>query len=146
MKAKGKQIIAGLALAAVIGGCGLFLTAAPQVKRPCVQEYVAGQGNIKGDVDAEKYLEIDERLAVGADQDCWAVFKNPAAALNALEEKCPAGLKLIRKEYGLSPFISLDHESYKIYGWQVAAGTEEEREQARFVSQFMDIYENSFRA
>ena len=38
----------------------------------------------------------------------------------------------------------VDFGSYKTYGWQVTTGTQEEREQALFVTGFMDIYENSF--
>ena len=35
-------------------------------------------------------------------------------------------------------------KNYKTYGWQVTTGTAEEKEQARFVSSFLDIYNNSF--
>ena len=31
-----------------------------------------------------------------------------------------------------------------MYGWQLTEGTEEELRQARFVTGFVDIYENSF--
>ena len=52
--------------------------------------------------------------------------------------------KLIQKEFNLLPLTNFNYKSYKIYGWQVTTGTNEEKEQSRFVSSFMDIYENSF--
>ena len=36
------------------------------------------------------------------------------------------------------------YKNYKTYGWQVTTGTAEEKKQARFVSSFLDIYNNSF--
>ena len=42
------------------------------------------------------------------------------------------------------PLTNFTYKSYKTYGWQVTTGTDEEKEQARFVSSFLDIYENSF--
>ena len=39
---------------------------------------------------------------------------------------------------------NFNYKNYGTYGWQVSTGTKEEQEQARFVSSFMDIYENSF--
>ncbi|MGL5066303.1 MAG: hypothetical protein ACRC6T_00545 [Sarcina sp.] len=38
----------------------------------------------------------------------------------------------------------LNYKSYGTYGWQVNSGTQEEKEQAKFISSFIDIYENSF--
>lgn len=136
---RGALIIAGLALTAAVA----FGGAHKEAVHPWVQEYTAGQGNIKGDVDTGKYLEIDERLEIGADAGGMAVFKDPAAALRCLEEKYSKGIELIRREFGLLP-PKFDFAGYKTYGWQVTGGTEEERQQALFVSQFMDIYENSF--
>ena len=54
------------------------------------------------------------------------------------------GIKLIQKEFNLLPLNRFNYKSYGTFGWQVTIGTEEEKEQARFVSSFMDIYENSF--
>lgn len=54
------------------------------------------------------------------------------------------GIKLIQKEFNLLPLNIFNYKSYGTFGWQVTIGTKEEKEQARFVSSFMDIYENSF--
>ena len=74
------------------------LSACSDIKNPYVREYAAGEGNMKGDVDAKSFYDRDVRFEIGATADGYAVFKDPDAA----------------------------------------------REQARFVSSFFDIYENSF--
>ena len=56
------------------------------------------------------------------------------------------GIALIQKEFKLPPLCNFTFRRYLTYGWQVTTGTAEEQEQAFFVSQFMDVYENSFRA
>lgn len=139
---KVRLAIAGLALTAAAGF--MLLGQGPgRVAHPWVQEYTVGQSGIRGSVDTGKYLKADERFEIGADAEGTAVFKEPEAALAALEEKYGQGLSLIQREFGLMP-VKWDYESYKTYGWQVSTGTQEEREQALFVTQFMDIYENSF--
>lgn len=40
------------------------------------------------------------------------------------------------------PISKFNYGEYKTYGWQVTKGNLEIKEQARFVSEFMDIYEN----
>ena len=115
-----------------------------KVKNPATQEYKAGTGNIKGDVDVEKYLKIDQRFEIGADKDGLAVFKDPHKAYQALTEKYSDGIKLIQKEFDLEELSENSYESYKTYGWQVETESPEEKDQARFVSGFFDIYENSF--
>ena len=42
------------------------------------------------------------------------------------------------------PLTNFTYKSYKTYGWQVTTGTDEEKEQAIFITSFLDIYENSF--
>ena len=55
-----------------------------------------------------------------------------------------AGIAKIRDEFSLPPLTRFTYQLYKAYGWQVTSGTEEEKAQARFVTVFLDIYENSF--
>ena len=52
---------------------------------------------------------------------------------------------LIKSEFDLPDLNQRNYDVYGEYGWQVNGGTDEEREQADFVSDFMDIYENSFK-
>ncbi len=120
----------------------------PTIKYPSVQEYVAGQGNIKGNVPVEEYTSISEAFAIGADKDGYAVFKDPENALVKLLELYSDGINLIQTEFDLEPLSHDTYDAYKEYGWQITAfgtqGTAEEREQVVFVEKFIDIYENSF--
>ena len=114
------------------------------VKHPYTQEYEAGQGNIQGNVNTEDYYKRDTRFEIGATAEGMAVFKDPAAAFTALQEKYADGIALIQKEQNLQPLSQKNYQEYKTHGWQVTTGSEAEKEQALFVSRFMDIYENSF--
>lgn len=145
MKRRGCYIILILFILVCIGLKGYKGYTGIDVKYPYVQEYVAGKGNIKGNVDVAAFHAIDERFAIGANENGYAVFKDPEAAFDALLEKCPDGIKEIQEAFDLNePFNRRNWEGYKTYGWQVSSGTEEVKEQARFVSGFLDIYENSF--
>lgn len=135
-----KKIFKILILILMLAAC----SSQGKVKNPATQEYKAGTGNIKGDVDVEKYLKIDQRFEIGADKDGLAVFKDPHKAYQALTEKYSDGIKLIQKEFDLEELSENSYESYKTYGWQVETESPEEKDQARFVSGFFDIYENSF--
>lgn len=108
------------------------------------QIYISGEGNIKGSVDIIEFGKINIDFDIGANKYGNAVFKNPDKALRTLKKDYSKGIKLIQKEFNLLPLTSLNYRSYQVYGWQVTSGTDEEKEQARFVSAFMDIYENSF--
>lgn len=108
------------------------------------QLYIAEEGNIKGNVDINKFGKINIAFDIGANKYGEAVFKNPKKAMQTLKREYSQGIKLIQKEFKLLPLTNFNYKSYKTYGWQVTTGTDEEREQARFVTYFMDIYENSF--
>ncbi len=127
-----------------ISTCTLVTAAGTRIRNPYTQEYKPGQGNIKGNVDVEKYMSIDSRFEIGAAADGYAVFKDPDNAYDALVEKYAEGIWLIQKEFNLLPLTRTNYDSYGVYGWQTTTGTEEQQEQAAFVSSFIDIYENSF--
>lgn len=141
MKKSELAILSVLILAAVF----VFNGKINKVTNPCVQDYVAGQGNIRGNVNVEDYYERDARFAIGAGEDGYAVFKDPDKAYAALREHYPEGISLIRKEFHLVGLSKLNYSSYQTYGWQATTGSEEARQQAQFVSRFFDIYENSFK-
>ncbi len=105
-------------------------------------EYVADFAN--GDVDVNKFISLSEDFAIGANKYGYAVFKNPDKAFKTLKKEYKAGIKLIKKEYRLPPLLRSTYQLYKSYGWQVQNGTFKEIMEARFVSEFLDIYENSF--
>lgn len=135
-----KKILKILALILILTAC----SSQGKVKNPATQEYKAGTGNIQGNVDVDKYLKIDQRFEIGADKDGMAVFKDPHKAYQALTEKYSDGIRLIQNEFDLEDLSESSYEFYKIYGGKVETGTPEEKDQARFVSGFFDIYENSF--
>lgn len=109
------------------------------------QIYISDEENIKGDVDINKFGKINIDFDIGANKYGFAVFKNPYRAFRRLKKDYKDGIKLIKKEFRLLPLSNFNYKSYKTYGWQVTGGSDRAREQARFVSSFMDIYENSFR-
>ena len=108
------------------------------------QEYIAGQGNIKGNVDVSYFKNISDDFDIGANKYGYAVFKNPEKALERLKENYKDGIKLSQSEYDLQDLSQDNYKIYGTYGWQVSTGSEKEKEEAGFVSYFMDIYENSF--
>ena len=100
--------------------------------------------DIIGDVDVNYFGKINIDFEVGANKYGVAVFKNPQKAFKTLKKDYKKGLKLIQKEFNLLPLSNFNYKSYATYGWQTTTGSKEEQEQARFISAFMDIYENSF--
>ena len=121
-----------------------FYTNSTHITNPYTQEYIVGESNIKGNVDIKKYTNIDKKFEIGADKNGYAVFKNPNEAFDIFLEKYNLGIVAVKKEFNLKDLNKKDFESYKIYGGQLTSGTEEEKEQAVFISEFLDIYENSF--
>ncbi len=116
------------------------------VKHPWVQEYVPGQGNVRGAVDTAKFLAVSEDLAIGADAEGRAVFKDPYKALRALSREYGSTLGKLRLQNLLPP---LGYGNYKRY-YEASirsnprATTEAEIRELAFIRGFFDIYENSF--
>lgn len=131
-----------------LAACNKTESKVPAIQHPYVQEYVVGQGNIKGSVSVDEYTSISEDFAIGADKDGYAVFKDPEKALAKLLELYSDGINLIQTEFDLAPLSYDTCDAYKEYGWQITAfgtqGTAEQREQVVFVEKFIDIYENSY--
>jgi len=109
------------------------------------REYIAGSGNIKGNVDTKHFYNLSTDFEIGVNRYGYAVFKKPDVALTRLISDYRTGIDLIKKEYNLAPLSQNNFENYKKCGCQVTTGTKEEKEQAKFISGFFDIYENSFR-
>ena len=92
MKKSELVILSVLILAAVF----VFNGKINKVTNPCVQDYVAGQGNIRGNVNVEDYYERDARFAIGAGEDGYAVFKDPGEAFAAQVRDLTAGRCAVR--------------------------------------------------
>lgn len=127
-------------MAFVLPGCG----GSPKIQHPYAQAYVAGEGNIQGAVDAAAWAALDPAFVIGADAEGAAVFQDPEKAFSAFADKYADGIACIKAEFDLDKLTPESYAAYKTYGWQTAAGTETERAQAASVSEFLDIYENSF--
>lgn len=132
------------ALAAVIVLLIAIFTTWRPVKNPATQEYIVGRGNCRGQVDTARFLAVDDAFAIGADEDGMAVFKNPARALRALRAHYGEGVWLIQKELHMLPLTPYTYYPYAMGGWAPTSGTDKAKEQAHFVTRFIDIYENSF--
>lgn len=115
-----------------------------EIPYPSVQEYVAGQGNIKGNVKVEKFTSISENFAIGANRDGYAVFKDPYKAFDTFVVLYEKGINRTQEEYGLSDISYTNYADYKHWGWYLKWATDKEREQGYFIVEFLDIYENSF--
>lgn len=111
------------------------------IRNPAVQEYTPG---IQGSVDKSLFEDLSESYAIGADQSGKAVFKEPYRAFDTMTAQCADGLALIQEEFDLPPITRRDFDAYKVYGFQTSGGSDQAREQASFVTRFLDIYENSF--
>ena len=116
------------------------------IRNPWVQEYIPGQGNIRGAVDTAKYLAVSQDFAIGASADGYAVFKDPYKALRALSREFGSTLRKLRVQNLLPP---LGYGNYRRYLTASAranpwAVTEEEIRELAFIRGFFDIYENSF--
>ena len=133
-----------LAVIACIVTAVCFLTNPIAVRNPWVQEYIVGAEGILGQVDKEKYESVHEDFAIGADKYGRAVFKNPLKAFDTMKKLYTDGLTLIAEEQELAPISQSNYNLYKKFGWQITSGSEEAQKQARFVTNFLDIYENSF--
>ena len=110
---------------------------------PCVQDYIAGQGNIKGNVNVEDYYERDERFAIGAGEDGCRRFQGSRQGF-------PRCAKTIRKAFRSFERSFICSRAFKaqlpllqnLTGGPQAA---RKRRANRPSSSFFDIYENSFR-
>jgi len=88
----------------------------------------------------------NEAYAIGSNKDRMPVFKDTDKAFKQALIDYEEGFKAIQKEFNLKPISKKNWEAYKTYGWQLSADNDEEiRRQGREITQFFDIYENSFK-
>ena len=106
--------------------------------------YNINKEDIKGNVDINFFGYENIDFDIGANKYGYAVFKNPKKAFKTLKKEYSDGIKIIQKEFKLPPLNNFTYKSYKTYGWQVTTGTPSLKKEAKFVTLFLDIYENSF--
>ena len=78
-------------------------------------------------------------------EDDFPVFKYPEKALKQAKSNYSDALDFIRQEYNLLPLSKYNYKKYGIYGWQLITNDEMISDQGRKLTQFIDIYENSFK-
>jgi len=135
-------VTACICIAAVV--CFMTNPLGSYIPNPYVQVYIPGQGNILGSVDTESYLKISEDFAIGADKYGRAVFKDPHKAFKTFKKLYADTISYIQKEEDLPALSHKNYNIYKVYGWQMTDGTQEQAARSRFVTRFLDVYENSF--
>lgn len=138
-----KFLIISVVLCFVIGLACVFFLHNSSNKLLYSQEYVVGQGNIKGNVNIEYFLERSECFDIGANSYGYAVFKDPNAAFTVFIDLYSEGIELVQKEFNLDPLTETNYNGYMQCAFLMAGDSEAEK-QARFIPKFLDIYENSF--
>lgn len=110
-----------------------------------VKEYIVGETGIKGNVDITKF-DTNTAYQIGANKEGYAVFKNPDKAFSQMKKDFKKGISAIRKEYHLLPLTRWNFKNYETYGWQLTETENfESKVQARKLSSFLDIFENSIK-
>lgn len=137
-------LVLAAATVCIILAAALLTNPGTAIRNPAVQEYTPGAPGIQGSVDKAAFESLSESYAIGTDRNGRAVFKDPFAAFDTMTTQCADGLALMRETFELPPITRRDFDSYKVYGFQAIDGSEQAREQASFVTRFLDIYENSF--
>ena len=115
----------------------------PQEELLYTQEYLPGSGNIKGNVEKEKWDSLGESFEIGANADGYAVFKNPKKAMDAICRDYRVGIKAMRKEGAPWGLFRLHYKAYPNY-FHVSSKDPEVQRQVNIIAGFVDIYENSF--
>ena len=88
----------------------------------------------------------DGAYDIGANKDGMPIFKNPDKAFNQALIDYADGFAAIQKEFDLKPISKRNWKEYENYGCQLSGDNDEDiRKQGVKISQFFDIYENSFK-
>lgn len=81
---------------------------------------------------------------IGANSKGKPIFKTPQKAFQQALIDFSAGFKEIKEEYHLWPASRFNWKPYHNYGWQLTTENKSIQSEGRQISQFFDIYENSF--
>lgn len=121
----------------------------------CMMLMLTGCGNpnseVVGEYDISKLggdfvKSSNEAYAIGANKDGMPIFKDTDKAFNQALIDYTDGFTAIQKEFDVKPISKKNWEGYKNYGWQLSTNNDEEvRKQGIEITQFLDIYENSFK-
>lgn len=105
-------------------------------------------GPYNGSANIDMYLEY-EQWQIGENKYGQLIFVDPDKAFELAQEKYSDAISLIyehfNEEYQLGQFSQNNYQQYKMLGWQIPTDDEEIRLSGVRLTQFLDIYENSFK-
>ena len=100
----------------------------------------------EGDVSEWSRLFPDHSAyEMALNEDNQPVFKNPAEALAKARSDYSDAAAVLRKEYRFLPMSKYNCYKYGKFGWQIVSEDERISAQGQKLTQFIDIYENSFK-
>ena len=107
-----------------------------QVYYPLLEE-------VRGNVDIEYFISRSMDFDIGANRLGYAVFKNPRLAFKTFKKDYAEEIKVVQKEFNLGTFNIFNLDGYKNLARQ--STKRDIYPDIKFISSFLDIYENSFR-
>lgn len=122
-----------LALVSLVG----WLHSLPPAAYPIVEDYADG-------VRIQSSFGGDACYAVGTNSIGKPAFVDPEAALAQFQEDQKNSFAWLAAENDLPPISYNSFHLYKQYGWQTTAEDPALADGCQLISQFMDIYENSY--
>lgn len=91
------------------------------------------------------FNQNDEAYLIASNKDGMPIFKNTNKALEQALIDYADGFTAIQEQFNLPPVNNENWDRYKTYGWQLTTDDENIQKQGVEITQFFDIYENSFK-
>lgn len=104
-----------------------------------INTYVNDNGELYRQFD-----KTDRAYKMAVNSKGKPIFVDTKKALSKFLDEYDEVLEIIKKEYHLKEMSNRNWKEYKLYGWQISSD-ELMRGQGYKVTQFFDIYENSFK-
>lgn len=140
MKLKRKSVIVFITALVVIGSAATIYYNKASV--PSNPKYSKVVGEYSGSL--ESYFGGGKAYAVGTNSKGKIIFKNLDEAFSQALIDYKDGFSTIQRECFLLPINKLNWRKYGIYGCQIELEDKNIQTQCMRISQFFDIYENSF--
>lgn len=117
----------------------LVLTSCGNTKNKVVDDYDTSM------LESNFLKTNNEAYEIGANEDGIPIFKDTDKAFEQILIDYEDGFKAIKEEFELETISKKNYEDYFTYGWQLSSDNEDIKEQGKEITQFFDIYENSFK-
>lgn len=123
----------------------LFVTSTILILSACVDS----PGQVVAEYDTSKlstdFNQSNDAYLIGANKDGMPIFKDTNKAFEQALIDYADGFTAIQQQFDLEPVSSENWKNYKTYGWQLTTANETIKKQGNEITQFFDIYENSFK-